>query len=228
SYPIAERGYPIAESEPESYPIAERGYPIAESEPESYPIAERGYPIAESEPESYPIAERGYPIAESEPESYPIAERGYPIAESEPESYPIAGRGYPIAESEPESYPIAERGYPIAESEPESYPIAERAVGDKLSATFSVLQGTVEFLQETASTITVSGQFTAGISDTVTDNYSVKLAGVAKTFTELGIVNKPPGTDPFKYSTIGVLSLIKGKPVTVSYKGNPLDSAVIG
>ncbi|CAG8453680.1 7274_t:CDS:1 [Acaulospora morrowiae] len=106
-------------------------------------------------------------------------------------------------------------------------------IGDKATATFTNLSGTMTFTQIKETVVLIDGKFNKGFPDTDTnsDNYSLELdildrGHIKISFTRLGAQIAPPGTTPFEFSGNAILETIAGPILSINHLNQTLDTAV--
>ncbi|RHZ47329.1 hypothetical protein Glove_585g41 [Diversispora epigaea] len=103
-----------------------------------------------------------------------------------------------------------------------------RAVGDKAVVSLPKVDGKITFTQIDATHVKAEGQLHKGIEENKPDDYFVQLASLPKkSFTELGIKIKVPGTDPWSASDSGLVGQLIGLDLKILHKSEILDSEKI-
>ncbi|CAG8619113.1 1433_t:CDS:1, partial [Acaulospora morrowiae] len=106
-------------------------------------------------------------------------------------------------------------------------------IGDKATATFTNLAGTMTITQTDETIVVFDGKFNKGFPDTDTnsDNYSLEFDipdrnHINISFTLLGAQITPPGTTLFKFTGNAILEEIAGPTLSINHHNQTLDTAV--
>uniref|UniRef100_A0A1D1XJ05 Adhesin P1 n=1 Tax=Anthurium amnicola TaxID=1678845 RepID=A0A1D1XJ05_9ARAE len=104
----------------------------------------------------------------------------------------------------------------------------ELATGSNAVAVLSNLGGQITFTKLDSGGTGLNGQFTKGITDSNSDNYSLEIGdGISDTFTNFNIQIKTPGTLLFTPAFPVLFDNFIGLQVIIKHNGQTIDQATI-